>query len=374
MIATGMPKTPVTRSETSREISLDHGLLFRSAPSLMLVLEPSPAFRILDASDAYLRASRCSRDSIVGKPFFDVFPETVEGPRATGAQSLKAALERVLATHKADSLNTPVVDANGEMRFLIHRVDSLEMELLRASRERDEALRQLKSANEEVEAFARATAEDLRGPMRAIDGFIRLFQQMRKGPALDEGVRRLLGRVTAKLGQMEGVVDDLLELARVGQATLVRGRVDITRLAREAADEWGAREPERRVQFEIAPHLEAWADRDLVALALENLIANAWMYTATREEARIEVGVRTIVGQAVFYVRDNGVGFDMAKADRLFVPFARMHEDGAVQGHGIGLACVKRVVQRHGGEVWAEAVPGEGACFHFTLNGAHGAR
>jgi signal transduction histidine kinase len=340
----------------------------------MLVLEPSPAFRILDASDAYLRASRCSRDSIVGKPFFDVFPETVEGPRATGAQSLKAALERVLATHKADSLNTPVVDANGEMRFLIHRVDSLEMELLRASRERDEALRQLKSANEEVEAFARATAEDLRGPMRAIDGFIRLFQQMRKGPALDEGVRRLLGRVTAKLGQMEGVVDDLLELARVGQATLVRGRVDITRLAREAADEWGAREPERRVQFEIAPHLEAWADRDLVALALENLIANAWMYTATREEARIEVGVRTIVGQAVFYVRDNGVGFDMAKADRLFVPFARMHEDGAVQGHGIGLACVKRVVQRHGGEVWAEAVPGEGACFHFTLNGAHGAR
>jgi signal transduction histidine kinase len=368
-----MPTLPVTRRENARQISLDHELLFRSAPSLMLVLDPSPAFRILDASDAYLRASRCSREAIIGKPFFEVFPETVEGPRATGAQSLKAALERVLANRKADSLNTPVLDGAGELAYLIHRVDALEMELLRASQERDEALRQLKSANEELDAFARATAEDLHGPIRAIDGFCRLFQQM-KGAGLDDGVRRLISRIGAKLGQMEGVIDDLLELVHVSQARLVRGRVDLTQVARETADEWMAREPERRVGIEIAPHLEAWADRDLVALVLENLIANAWMYTASRDEARIEVGLRTIVGQAVFYVRDNGVGFDMAKADKLFVPFARMHEDGAVQPHGIGLACVKRIVQRHGGEVWAEAVPGEGACFHFTLNGAHAPR
>jgi signal transduction histidine kinase len=373
MIARGMTPLPVTARENARGISLDHELLFRSAPSLLVVLEPTPSFRILDASDAYLRASRCSREAIVGKPFFEVFPETVEGPRATGAQSLKAALERVLASRKADSLNTPVLDAEGGVRYVIHRTDALEMEVLRAARERDEALRQLRNANEELEAFARAAAQDLREPMRAIDGFVRLYQQM-KGAALEDGVRRLLGRVTAKLAQMEGVVDDLQELVRVSQARLVRGRVDLTRIAREIADEFAAREPDRRAEFDIAPHLEAWADRDLVALVLENLIANAWMYTAAREVARIEVGVRSIVGQAVFYVRDNGVGFDMAKADRLFVPFARMHEDGAMQGHGIGLACVKRIVQRHGGEVWAEAVPGEGATFHFTLNGAHAAR
>jgi signal transduction histidine kinase len=373
MLNRGMPAPPVTRRDTARQILLDHELLFRSAPSLMLVLEPSAAFRILDASDAYLRASRCSRDSIVGKPFFEVFPETVEGPRATGAQSLKAALERVLATRKPDSLNTPVTNAEGEMVYLIHRVDALEMELLRTAQDRDEAVRQLKSANEELDAIARATAEDLRGPLRAIDGYSKLFQQM-KGASLDDGVRRLLSRISAKLGQMEGVIDDLLELVRVSQARMVRGRVDLTQIAREIADEWMAREPERRVTFEIAPHLEAWADRDLVALALENLIANAWMYTASREEARVEIGLRSIVGQAVFHVRDNGAGFDMAKADKLFVPFARMHDDGLVQSHGIGLACVKRIVQRHGGEVWAEAVPGEGACFHFTLNGAHAPR
>jgi signal transduction histidine kinase len=279
----------------------------------------------------------------------------------------------VLATRKADSLNTPVFDAAGHLRYIIHRTDAMEMELLRAAQERDDALRQLKSANEEIEAFARATAEDLRAPMRAIDGFIRLFQQM-KGASLDDGVRRLLSRVGAKLAQMESVVDDLLELARVGQQKLVRGRVDLTQLARQAAGEWSAREPERQVTFEIAPHLEAWADADLVALALDYLIGNAWNYTSTHEDARIEIGVRTIVGQAVFYVRDNGLGFDMAKADRLFVPFSRMHDDGTVEGHGIGLACVKRIVQRHGGDVWAEAVPGAGACFHFTLNGAHASR
>src|SRR3954462_11664934 len=164
----GTPPVSVTRREDSRQISLDFELLFRSAPSLLLVLEPGPAFRILAASDAYLRASRCSREAIVGKPFFDVFPETVEGPRATGAGSLKAALDRVLASRKADSLNTPVLDGQGELRYVIHRADAMEMELLRASQERDDALRQLKSANEELEALARATAEDLRGPMRAI--------------------------------------------------------------------------------------------------------------------------------------------------------------------------------------------------------------
>ena len=373
MISQGMPPLSVTRRENARQISLDFELLFRCAPSLLLVLEAAPGFRILGASDAYVRASRCSREAMVGKPFFDVFPETVEGPRATGAGSLKAALERVLATRKADSLNTPVLDDAGDLRYLIHRADAMEMELLRASQERDEALRQLKSAHEELEAFARATADDLRAPMRAIDGFCRLFQQM-KGAALDDGVRRLLGRVTAKLAQMESVVDDLLALARIGQARLTRERVDLGELARTAVAEWVAREPDRAVRVDVATGLEAWADRALVAIALENLIANAWMYTATREQAHIEIGARSIVGQTVFYVRDNGIGFDMANSDRLFAPFARMHQEGQVEAHGIGLACVKRIVLRHGGDIWAEAVPGQGACFHFTLAGSDPSR
>jgi len=173
---------------------------------------------------------------------------------------------------------------------------------------------------------------------------------------------------------MESVVDDLLSLARIGQARLAPERVDLGALARATAAEWAAREPERVVKVDIAAGLEAWADPALAALAIENLFANAWMYTASRQEAHIEVGSRTIVGQAVFYVRDNGVGFDMANSDRLFAPFARMHEGGGVQAHGIGLACVKRIVLRHGGDIWAEAVPGQGACFHFTLAGSQPSR
>ena len=138
-----------------------------------------------------------------------------------------------------------------------------------------------------------------------------------------------------------------------------------------AAAEWAAREPDRDVRVDVSPGLEAWADRELVALAVENLVANAWMYTATREHAHLEIGARSIVGQTVFYVRDNGIGFDMANSDRLFAPFARMHENGQVQAHGIGLACVKRIVLRHGGDIWAEAVPGQGDCFHFELNGSN---
>lgn len=353
------------------EGALDFELLFRSAPSLLLVLDPGPGFRILAASDAYLRATRSSRDAILSRPYFDVFPEKADGERVTGSTTLRAALERVVETRTADALNSPVLTAAGELRYIIHRVDAIELEVLRSAHERDEAMRQLNRANEELQAFVYSASHDLRAPLHAIDGFCRLFEQIH-GPSLGDPTRRLLNRIESNVNRMETIIEGLLSLSRIGRSHMVRKRVDLTALARRVVHDLGPREAGRKVELDIAEGLEAWADERMILVALENLLGNAWKYTAHRVEARIEVGRRRVVGKDVFYVRDNGAGFDMAYADKLFSPFVRLHNASEFEGHGIGLATVKRIIERHGGEIWAEAQPEKGATIHFTLGRAAG--
>ncbi len=345
---------------------LDFELLFRCAPSLLLVLAPTPEYTILGASDAYLRAMRSVRGRIVGRALFDVFPETPEGSRTTGFGSLKAALDRVLATRTPDAMNAPVFSADGRLRYIIHRVDAIELEVLRSARERDEAIRQLKSANEELEAFVYSASHDLQAPLRAIEDFCQAYEQ-KSGADLEPAMRQLLTRITSNVRRMESIIDDLLALSRIGRVQLLRARVDVTAIALGVVEELKAADPDRSVTVEIAGGLEAWADPGLAAIALGNLIGNAWKYTSRRESAHLQVGRRVVVGQDVFYVRDNGVGFDLALAGKLFKPFARLHGDADFSGHGIGLAIVKRIVERHGGEIWAESQPDLGATFHFTL-------
>jgi len=344
----------------------DFELLFRSAPSLLVVLDPTPDFRIVAASDAYLRAARCAREAAMGRPFFDVFPESAEASRATGAGHLREALQRVLASAKPDALNTPIFSADGRLRYIVHRIDAMELEVLRTVRERDEALRGLRSANEDLEAFVQWATQGLRAPLRAIEGLCRLFSAM-QGSFLDAQTRRLIARIGANVSRMETIIDGLLGLSRVGRIPMARKRVDVTGAARRVVAKLAAREPERSVVFDIAERLEAWADEALVAIILENVIGNAWKYTRRRPDARIEVGAHRAGGRTVFHVRDNGIGFDMACASRLFVPFVRLHDAAEFEGHGIGLTAAKRIVERHGGEIWAEARVGEGATLHFTL-------
>jgi signal transduction histidine kinase len=364
--------SPVPRRErrlVAVDAAPDFELLFRSAPTLLIVLEPTPDFRILAASDAYLRAVRCPRDSAMGRPFFEVFPESSEGRRHTGAGSLRAALERVLATGRPDALSTPVLLPDGRMRYIIHRMDAMELELLRSANERDEALRQLRCVSEDVDAFVDAASNDLRVPLRAIDAMSRAFGEVH-GTFLNGEVRRLLARIGTKVNRMETIIDGLLGLSRVGRIHMARKHVDVTAAARRIVAKLRAREPERAVTVQIAENMDAWADESLVAIVLENLIGNAWKYTRRRPDARIEIGARAIAGHTVFHVKDNGVGFDMARADKLFAPFVRLHEGSDFEGHGIGLTSAKRIVERHGGEIWADARAGEGATIHFTLTGA----
>ncbi|PYP34069.1 MAG: histidine kinase [Gemmatimonadetes bacterium] len=229
--------------------------------------------------------------------------------------------------------------------------------------ERNQALRrnaaELSAANTELDAFAYSVSHDLRAPLRSIDGFSQALLED-YGGRLDDAARGHLDRVRAASQRMAQLIDDLLGLSRVTRAELRRERVDLSALAQSVVADLQGRDQERAVEFAIAPDLTADADPDLLRVVLENLLANAWKYTAKRPQPRIEFGLTPHDGKSAFYVRDKGAGFDMMYASKLFGAFQRLQT-------GIGLATVQRIVHRHGGKVWAEGAVGQGATFYFTL-------
>ena len=224
------------------------------------------------------------------------------------------------------------------------------------------ALAEVEDANKELEAFSYSVSHDLRAPLRAIDGFSKALMEDYAAALNDEG-RGYLERVRAGTLRMAQLIEDLLGLSRLARAPLRRERVDVTALGRKILAELAERDPERRVESIVAEDLVATADARLVAVVLENLLGNAWKFTAKQPAARVEVGK----DDGAFYVRDNGAGFDLKYAEKMFTPFQRFHADTEYQGTGIGLATVKRVIARHGGRIWAESSPGKGAAFFFTL-------
>lgn len=227
---------------------------------------------------------------------------------------------------------------------------------------------ELTSVNEELEAFSYSVSHDLRGPLRGIDGFSQALLQD-YGDRLDETGRDYLRRVRAGTQRMAELIDDLLSLARLTRARMTPAPVDLAEVAQDVIEQLRRQHPERTVEVSVHPGLSAWGDPGLLRAALDNLIGNAWKYTSKRPDARIEIGRFAQHGEDVHYVRDNGAGFDMRHADRLFGTFQRLHQAHEFEGTGIGLATVQRIVHRHGGRIWAEAEPGKGATFYFTLPG-----
>jgi signal transduction histidine kinase len=390
---------------------LDFELLFQGAPSLFLVLEPAAGYTVLGASDAYLRATRTDRGAIVGRGLFEAFPGPVDEGRTT---ALRASLQRVLTTRAPElttiprydvlqsdehgagagqrfwrALNSPVLSPDGRLRYIIHRVEDaappagpanvepqafdvhprrnkLELQLLRSARDRDEAIRKLRSAHEELEAFDYALANDLRAPLKSIEGFSMLLME-RHSDGLDNKARRILGGIEADVQRMSATVDGLMFLSQVSRSKVVKQRTDLTSVARRVVEDLKRHDPRRGVSVEIAEGLEAYVDERLVQVAFANLIGNAWKFTSRSGDARIEIGQHVFAGEKVFYVMDNGVGFDMAHAGRLFAPFVRLHAASDFEGFGIGLATVKRVVDRHDGRIWADAQRDRGATLSFTF-------
>ena len=226
---------------------------------------------------------------------------------------------------------------------------------------------QLELANKELEAFSYSVSHDLRAPLRAIDGFSRVLLDDHAA-ALNATGRDSLDRVRRAAQRMGMLIDDLLKLARVTRVEPSRETVNLSALAQDVVD--GLRHgTERSVEFLLKPDLTAPADPRLLRILFENLLGNAWKFTARCERPKVEFGAKTERGTTIYYVRDNGAGFDMAYANKLFAPFQRLHTAEEFPGTGIGLATVHRVVRKHGGRIWTESAPDQGATFYFTLAG-----
>lgn len=243
-----------------------------------------------------------------------------------------------------------------------HQVTQTELERMVAERTLE-----LARANQELEAFSYSVAHDLRAPLRSIDGFSQMLLED-YADKLDAEGKGYLQQVRGSAQQMGRLIDDLLMLSRVTRSELRHKRVDLTALARSVLARLQKNEPERRAELVVSDGLVADGDAGLLGIVLENLLGNAWKFTGRCPMARIEFGARHEQGRPVFFVRDNGAGFDMAYADKLFGVFQRLHSAAEFEGTGIGLATVQRIIQRHGGRVWVEGEVGRGATFFFTLN------
>jgi len=237
---------------------------------------------------------------------------------------------------------------------------------LTTARLRKQSARRVAEVSKELESFSYAISHDLRTPLRAIDGFSRTLQAAYGGDLDDQG-RRYLERIRAGTQRMAELIDGLVGLSRITRATLKRERIDLGTLARRVLSGLVASEPERKVEQAVANDLVAQGDARLVVALLESLLGNAWKFSAKQPQARIEVTSEPRDGDLVFLVRDNGVGFAMDYAKKLFEPFQRLHSPSEFPGTGIGLASAHRIVTRHGGRIWAQAAPGQGATFYFTL-------
>jgi light-regulated signal transduction histidine kinase (bacteriophytochrome) len=239
-------------------------------------------------------------------------------------------------------------------------------EMAKTSLRSREVQNELAASNRELEAFSYSVSHDLRAPLRAINGFARAVLED-GAQQLDEQSKADLLRVTAAAKRMGELIDDLLKLSRTARSEMVREPVDLTCMAQEIAAQLKATGPERDTSFTIAPGLTTVGDRGLLQVALENLLGNAWKFTGKAANAKIELGVEQQDGHSAFFVRDNGAGFDMQYATKLFAPFQRMHDDDSFPGTGIGLATVQRIIRRHGGSIWAKAAVDRGATFYFAL-------
>jgi len=229
-----------------------------------------------------------------------------------------------------------------------------------------EANERLEAAVRELEAFSYSVSHDLRAPLRTISAFTQAIAEDLKSQ-LDDRSRDHLRRVLAAAARMNDLIDALLELSRISRSQLGRHHVDLSAVAQAVVDDIRRRDDTRTLHATIDPNMTAEADGRLVRILLDNLVGNAWKFTAKVAEPEIAIGATNHCGETVFFVRDNGAGFDMTYVDRLFTPFQRLHTDREYAGTGIGLATARRVVERHGGRIWAQSEPGAGATFFFTL-------
>lgn len=384
--------------------------LFESLPGLYLVL--TPELEIVAVSDAYLNATMTRREEILGRGLFEVFPDNPADPVADGVLNLRASLHRVQRDRVADTMaiqkydvrcpdghfqerhwspvNSPLLDAQGNVKFIIHRVEDvtdfvlrsrqqeqdgqpltarlqqMEAEVYHSTVKVQEVNKQLEAANKELESFSYSVSHDLRAPLRAVDGFSKAVIED-YGAQLPEECRRQLDIIRGNAKKMGILIDDLLSFSRLSRMPLHKQPLLTRQLVAAVWNELAAEREGREVAFHLEELPQCHGDPVLLRQVWINLLSNALKYSQRREKTEITVGCVCTGCPTVFYVRDNGTGFDMRYAHKLFGVFQRLHRAEEYPGTGVGLAIVQRIVHRHGGRVWAESSLDKGATFHFSL-------
>jgi PAS domain S-box-containing protein len=342
--------------------------------------------RIIHVSDEWIRNFHMEGRRVVGHTYAQLFPdfppESTEHIRALAGEVIRFEQQEIRHSDRASDWvqleMRPWLEPGGSIGgimifslLITERVRAqLEVEKLNAELEKrvQDRTTQLSLANAELEEFSAAVSHDLRSPLRNIAGLVTMLQE--EVASLDEEGRHYLAAVLREAGRAEQLVEDLLHLSGIGRAALNYQPVDLNQLVRELTDDVARNAGGRQIQWRIEPLAAVRADPGLLRQVLVNLISNAVKFTSGRDLAVIHIGVappELRPGECVIFVRDNGAGFDMQHAPRLFKAFQRLHAESEFTGTGIGLANVRRIVQRHGGAAWAESSPGEGACFYFSL-------
>jgi len=358
--------------------------LIRTANTMIVWLDADG--RIMLFNEAAEQVTGYARSELSGKNWFDALVPRNRYPQAW------TDFARLLNDGQKMSTESPVLTKAGEERFIAWQnsgvyeegkivgtisfgmdvtgrrraeegIRQLNAELEHRVRERTAAL---EATNNELEAFSYSVSHDLRAPLRAIDGFTRILVEDH-AKALDPEGRRVLDVISKESQRMGQLIDDLLAFSRLGRRALQPAEVDLTALAREIFKELTEHEPKRRLKLRLTPLPPAYADPSLIRQVLVNLLGNAVKYTRPRKVAEIQIGGAVQGPENVYYIKDNGAGFDMQYADKLFGVFQRLHSDDEFEGTGVGLALVQRIIRRHGGRVWAEGKVDEGATFFFTL-------
>ena len=411
----GVKALAVIRDITDRkrieQMHLQFRALFESVPGSYLVLKPD--LTIAAVSDAYLNATMTKRETILGRGLFEVFPDNPEDPLANGVNNLRASLKRVLETKASDTMaiqkydvrrpdgtfeerywspvNSPVIGADGHVEYLVHRVEDvtdfvkhkhpepaasetglqarmeqMEAEIYRSAHEVQAANERLREANQELESFSYSVSHDLRAPLRHIDGFV---DRLGKNPAVsaDEKSKRYLGIISESARHMGNLIDDLLVFSRMGRTEMRETKVDLAAMVNECIKEMAEETANRNIAFNCHGLPVVQGDPPMLRQVFANLIGNAVKYTRTRERAEIEISATETPEEFIVFVRDNGVGFDMEYSHKLFGVFQRLHRSDEFEGTGIGLANVRRIIQRHHGRTWAEGKLNEGATLYFSL-------
>ena len=352
------------------------GSIVENLPDMIFVKE-ARELRFERINRAGERLLGLERKELVRKNDFDFFP--ADQAQAFQARDRETLANRAVIDIREEPIQTkngerwlhtkkvPIIDEQGTPRYLLGISEDI-TDRRRASAALAAAKNAAEIANHELEAFSYSVAHDLRAPLRAIDGFSQAIEED-CADRLDDQGRQHLKRVRASSRAMGHLIDGLLGLSRLSRGELERQQVSLTRLVRQCATRLREAHPARRVDLVVEDGMSVEGDPRLLAAAFDNLLGNAWKFTTRRADARIEVGKRLAAdnGHDVYYVRDNGAGFDQEYADKLFSPFQRLHAVTEFEGSGIGLATVQRVVRRHGGRIWAEGWVDRGATFYFTL-------